>query len=176
MAKKQVKKKSAKRTPVATPPALLAADVFSHLELKTVRLLNSSSSISISNHKVPGKLSTTVQAGFGANLEERTLLSNVSVLGRAFVDHDSDGQSSAELSVTFQCIFNVDDKIDLSMEAFRRDGTAEAILHTAVQIVWPYIRQHIQFVTGSMGLPALAIPLMRFGMLANTKASPEPRD
>lgn len=171
MAKKKAVRKSAKKTSVETPPALIVPQVFAQIELKAIRLLSATASLSISSNKLPGKLSTTVEAGCGANLEERTILSNVSVNAHAFVEHESDGLSSAEITVVFQCIFNTSDQVELTMENFRQHGIAQAIANTAVQIAWPYVRHHIQYTASSMGLPAFAVPLMRFGMIGNVQDS-----
>lgn len=151
-------KKPTKRggLPASTLPQGIASFV-SMLSLKTVRLVESCSKLSIADDKLPTELGVSVDVRIAVSGQGSKLLGNLVATLRT----PNESESSISIMVDIQCVFDVPSVPDVSSlpQDVRNDISA-----TVISIAWPYVRHHVHAMTASMAVPPFTLPLFHVGM------------
>jgi preprotein translocase subunit SecB len=142
-----------------SPPSkmLLAAFVASRIQIKAVRLVETSARQVVSGDKLPQQLDLAIKTE--ASLDPETLKIAVDVrcsLAARYADAGQEAQVPVSIAAVFRVEYSCDSSQNLTKESIDAFGELNGVYN-----VWPYWREYVQSVLVRMGLPPLTIPVFR---------------
>jgi hypothetical protein len=150
---------SAPAQPDSVSKKVTEENVFEFLKLEHLRLINQSSELSIAGPKLPVKAEIEARSGVGVSHNKKNIHVNVilDVTARPEEDEGADvgkGTSLLKFHIQYQCVFVLNgatpDEILEHVNKLANVGTL---------MVWPHLREMIQYLCGRMQLPALILPM-----------------
>lgn len=131
------------------------------IELKSIRLLESNSSLNLFVGDVPELYKTSVAISVGGRPEDKTILVNIRSENTNQKNESvpEDRRSSVVINVIFQCVY--DSKVEFVSEELSDTPFSNQIAATSLLAAGPFIRQHVHQISTSMGIPSLTLPLYR---------------
>jgi preprotein translocase subunit SecB len=155
MAKKK-KTPSRRRTRRATKAlGLSRQEIFEHLKLKHVRLIDLQSHLTMRGGKVPNRAKIDCSATVGPSSDGHVHVNAVlDVEGRPA----EGGESVVNIKIHYQCVYSV---IDAKLEQFAEH--ASEIATVGMLVLWPYFRELVQSLTSRMAIRAFTLPILAPG-------------
>lgn len=174
MAKKRARKGAvgvktkAKKSAKATPANVTEDNLFQHLKLLHIRLLNAQASVSIKGGKTPDKAQIQSGAGIGIGSEQKNLHVNaiLDVLGRP--DLENAGGSQLQIHLEYQAVFQI---LDTSVEELLK--FPKQLVSAGMLMIWPNFRETVMYLTGRMSIPSLVLPMFVSGATGVTLGGAE---
>ena len=151
---KKIAKRPRKPAALASTPQSLVP----HLKLRTVRVVESRSKLTLVNNKFPDNLQVSADVAIGVSDDRTHLLGSVTATVQS--PEAAEPQSNIEIMVTVQCIFDSPPLPDMPLVS---DDEKQSINATVMLIAWPYVRQHVHAATASMAIPPFTVPLFQVG-------------
>jgi len=146
-------KSRAKEFPIKVAGRPTAQNVFEHLRLVMVRLVDLNAKLDVRDSAPPSqktKLTTSVSIGPADN--QPFLLVDGNVVIESLADDDS--PSGATVSVHLQAVFGLE-----GAKAEELEHGADAIAASGMLVMWPHFREIVQSTTSRMGMPAVVLPM-----------------
>jgi hypothetical protein len=155
MAKKRVKVAAPRRK----APALKPDDVFGHLSIKHVRLVNVHAQLRITDGKVPTKAEVGSQTTIGPTGDKAALHADTIVSLTGYPqDGPVDDGSRLEIVAHYQVVYIPE---GFPVEAYLPH--AELIAKNGILVAWPHLRELIQSLTSRMDIPQITLPFYTVG-------------
>jgi preprotein translocase subunit SecB len=136
----------------------LASAIASRIQIKDVKIVETSARQSLRRGELPTRLELSVNTDASLDLEAAVISVDVRcTLASRYAEPESDAQSSP-LSVV--AVFRLEYAVD-SVDGITGDGIDAFGEVNGVYNVWPYWREYVQSILVRMGLPRLTIPVFR---------------
>jgi len=147
------KKSAARRTGKLSPITILTK-----FELKSIRLVSSSSNVSLQAGGLPKATKVEAECGLGASDDEDAVKVNVncSVISRYA---ESDSEPAIRISCEYQAVYKF-----MGNEFPSHDELSESvddISNAAMIQVWPFIRHYAFWISSQIGVPPITLPMFR---------------
>ncbi len=143
------------------------AELISQVSIHDVRLVGLECGTSVRSPEEAGKdveLSWTHDVSFDFDPNRSELVVHVDTDAKVSpkepskVSPDEKAEAAVEVMATFELVYRVPDGLEVSEAEFRSFAETNAVFN-----VWPYWRELFQAMLTRMGLPAIALPLLRIG-------------
>jgi hypothetical protein len=148
-----------KTKPIKKPSRIAGPDIFEHLIVKHIRLIDVHAHLEIHDGKLPVRAKIE-SGGIVSPGVDRTIHVDVivNIEGRPQENpenSDSEGPSSvANVGAQYQCVFEIND--DTPLESFIEHS--DKLARVGMNMAWPYLRETVHSVTLKMAIPPFVIP------------------
>lgn len=155
MAKRSGKRAAATKDAkaVAVPAA---GNIFEHLKLTNVRLLEVNSKLTIAGG-LPNRYEINFSCEVAASADPSVVFANVKVEVKGTSDKP-DSKSEVVITAFYQCVYKAD---GIDRDALQPH--ASVIANVSAMTAWPYLRELVHSISARMSLSPFALPMMMRG-------------